>query len=67
MFHPNIYNDGKICLDSTQYFKLVLQNQWSPIYDVWAILTSIRSLLADPNPSSPANQDAAQIYSSNKI
>lgn len=34
---------------------LVLQNQWSPIYDVWAILTSIRSLLADPNPNSPAN------------
>lgn len=55
MFHPNIYNDGRICLDSTTINNLVLQNQWSPIYDVWAILTSIRSLLADPNPNSPAN------------
>jgi ubiquitin-protein ligase len=46
MFHPNIYNDGGICLD-------ILQNQWSPIYDVSAILTSIQSLLCDPNPNSP--------------
>jgi len=43
MFHPNIYNDGQICLD-------ILQNQWSPIYDISAILTSIQSLLCDPNP-----------------
>ena len=48
MFHPNIYADGSICLD-------ILQNQWSPIYDISAILTSIQSLLCDPNPNSPAN------------
>ncbi|KAI4994254.1 hypothetical protein ZWY2020_029302 [Hordeum vulgare] len=35
MFHPNIYADGSIFLD-------ILQNQWSPIYDVAAILTSIQ-------------------------
>ena len=52
MFHPNVYNDGSICLD-------ILQNQWSPIYDVGAILTSIQSLLCDPNPNSPANSEAA--------
>ena len=55
MFHPNIYADGKICLD-------ILQNQWSPIYDISAILTSIQSLLSDPNPASPANAEASQIY-----
>lgn len=59
LFHPNVYADGRICLD-------ILQNQWSPIYDVWAVLTSIRSLLGDPNPNSPANSEAAQIYNTNK-
>eukprot|EP01067_Filipodium_phascolosomae_P001777 Filipodium_phascolosomae@DN2137_c0_g1_i3.p1 len=55
MFHPNIYQDGQICLD-------ILQNQWSPIYNVSAVLTSIQSLLCDPNPNSPANQEAAKLY-----
>jgi len=56
MFHPNIYNDGQICLD-------ILQNQWSPIYDISAILTSIQSLLSDPNPASPANSEASRLFS----
>eukprot|EP00401_Gymnodinium_catenatum_P068738 CAMPEP_0117544230 /NCGR_PEP_ID=MMETSP0784-20121206/45465_1 /TAXON_ID=39447 /ORGANISM="" /LENGTH=169 /DNA_ID=CAMNT_0005341025 /DNA_START=88 /DNA_END=597 /DNA_ORIENTATION=+ len=59
MFHPNIYNNGEICLD-------ILQNQWSPIYDISAILTSIQSLLTDPNPSSPANSEAARLWSENR-
>ncbi|CAL5432930.1 unnamed protein product [Camellia sinensis] len=73
--------DGSICLD-------ILQNQWSPIYDIAAILTSIQSLLCDPNPNpspnagfpffsfqsmlcdpnanSPANSEAALLFSENK-
>jgi ubiquitin-conjugating enzyme E2 A len=62
MFHPNIYPHGGICLDSKSTLNLVLGNQWSPIYDVSAILTSIRSLLADPNPNSPANNEAAVLF-----
>ncbi|GMQ09162.1 hypothetical protein CsSME_00052639 [Camellia sinensis var. sinensis] len=76
-----VYADGSICLD-------ILQNQWSPIYDIAAILTSIQSLLCDPNPNpspnagfpffsfqsmlcdlnanSPANSEAAVLFSENK-
>eukprot|EP01134_Creolimax_fragrantissima_P003032 CFRG3032T1 len=59
MFHPNVYADGGICLD-------ILQNRWSPTYDVAAILTSIQSLLDEPNPNSPANATAAQLYCENR-
>lgn len=59
MFHPNIYADGSVCLD-------ILQNRWSPTYDVGAILTSIQSLLDEPNPNSPANSQAAQLFQENK-
>lgn len=68
MFHPNIYNDGRICLDSiiSKTINLVLQNQWSPVYDVWSVLTAIRSLLADPNPLSPANMIASNMFKDNR-
>ena len=55
IYHPNVYADGSICLD-------ILQNQWSPMYDISAILTSIQSLLTDPNPNSPANPEASRVY-----
>jgi len=58
MFHPNVYASGELCLD-------ILQNRWSPTYDVAAILTSIQSLLNDPNNASPANVEAAQLHRDN--
>lgn len=57
LFHPNVYADGKICLD-------ILQNQWSPIYDIAAILTSIQSLLSDPNTGTFSSRYHIRIYGS---
>ena len=59
MFHPNVYATGELCLD-------ILQNRWSPTYDVAAILTSIQSLLNDPNTSSPANVEASNLFKDNR-
>mmetsp|Transcript_14822 Transcript_14822/g.17903 ORF Transcript_14822/g.17903 Transcript_14822/m.17903 type:complete len:156 (+) Transcript_14822:297-764(+) len=55
VFHPNVYSDGLLCMD-------IIQDQWSPCHSVCTLLTSIRSLLCDPNPASPANPEAAQLY-----
>jgi ubiquitin-conjugating enzyme E2 A len=61
MFHPNIYRDGRICVD-------ILQSQeWTPSQNVRTILISIMSLLMDPNPLSPANRDAAELYNKDKV
>ena len=60
MFHPNIYADGRLCLD-------ILKTMWSPVYDVGTLLVSIRSLLGDPNPDSPANPEAAAMYRENPV
>lgn len=59
IFHPNVYQDGSICLD-------ILQNEWSPVFDVHGILISIQSLLTDPNNKSPANNEAATLYLENR-
>merc|ERR1712046_531002 len=55
MFHPNIYPDGTLCMD-------LIQDNWSPIYSACSILIAIRSLLTDPNCASPANPEAAHLF-----
>ena len=55
VFHPNIYRDGKICID-------ILQNNWAPSLNIQSILMSLISLFDDPNINSPANRDAAILY-----
>jgi ubiquitin-protein ligase len=61
MYHPNIYRDGKICVDILQ------SHEWTPAQNIRTILISIMSLLMDPNTASPANRDAAVLYNKNKI
>lgn len=42
-YHPNVHEaKGDICLD-------ILQDKWTPVYNVRSTLVSIQSLLGDPN------------------
>jgi ubiquitin-conjugating enzyme E2 A len=58
-FHPNVYANGKICID-------ILQHNWCSAYELSSVLTSIQALLVDPNPNSPANNEAARLFSENR-
>jgi ubiquitin-conjugating enzyme E2 C len=56
-YHPNVMLrvPGDICLD-------ILQNAWSAVMSTTSILVSIQSLLAEPNPASPLNVEAAELW-----
>ncbi|XP_015919030.1 ubiquitin-conjugating enzyme E2 C [Parasteatoda tepidariorum] len=54
-FHPNVDEQGNICLD-------ILKEKWTALYDVRTILLSLQSLLGEPNVDSPLNSQAAQMW-----
>ncbi|TWW61367.1 ubiquitin-conjugating enzyme E2 C [Takifugu rubripes] len=54
-FHPNVDDQGFICLD-------ILKDKWSALYDVRSLLLSIQSLLGEPNNESPLNAAAAKLW-----
>mmetsp|Transcript_57071 Transcript_57071/g.121269 ORF Transcript_57071/g.121269 Transcript_57071/m.121269 type:complete len:249 (-) Transcript_57071:27-773(-) len=63
IYHPNVgqgHTPGAICLD------ILRKEAWSPSLTIERTLISIASLLADPNPESPMDGEAANLYKKNR-
>ena len=58
IYHPNIDNVGRICLDILKDDKD--KGKWSPALQIRSVLLSIQALLSSPNPDDPLNNDAAE-------
>lgn len=72
MWHPNIHEDGKVCisiLHPAEHDRFNeqerLDEKWRPVLGVQEILISVISMLNDPNTDSPANVDASIEYRTN--
>lgn len=57
LFHPNVYPSGTVCLSI-----LNEEEGWRPAITVKEILLGIQSLLDEPNPESPAQADAFNLF-----
>lgn len=60
IYHPNIDNLGRICLD-------ILKDKWSPALQIRSVLLSIQALLSSPNPDDPLNNEAAEHWKTNEV
>ncbi|KAN0042677.1 hypothetical protein ACTA71_011487 [Dictyostelium dimigraforme] len=58
-FHLNCFGNGEICLS-------ILGSDWKPSISIKNILLGIQDLLDNPNPNSPANSEALQLWTNNK-
>lgn len=57
LFHPNVYPSGTVCLSI-----LNEEEAWRPAITIKQILLGIQDLLNEPNPESPAQADAYNLF-----
>jgi len=57
LFHPNVYPSGTVCLSI-----LNEEEGWKPAITIKEILLGVQALLDEPNPESPAQADAYNLF-----
>ncbi|KAG8528010.1 uncharacterized protein KY384_006926 [Bacidia gigantensis] len=57
LFHPNVYPSGTVCLSI-----LNEEEGWKPAITIKQILLGVQELLNEPNPESPAQADAYNLF-----
>uniref|UniRef100_A0A5K3F4B0 UBIQUITIN_CONJUGAT_2 domain-containing protein n=1 Tax=Mesocestoides corti TaxID=53468 RepID=A0A5K3F4B0_MESCO len=68
MWHPNISLSGNVCISilhepgEDRFGYELPEERWLPVHTVETIVVSVISMLAEPNPDSPANVDAAKMF-----
>ncbi|XP_021903281.1 uncharacterized protein LOC110818646 isoform X2 [Carica papaya] len=63
IYHPNIDNGGRICLD---ILNLPPKGAWQPSLNISTVLTSIGLLLSEPNPDDGLMCEASKEYKYNR-
>ncbi|CAA0810469.1 Probable ubiquitin-conjugating enzyme E2 37 [Striga hermonthica] len=63
IYHPNIDNGGRICLD---ILNLPPKGTWQPSLNISTVLTSIGFLLSEPNPDDGLMHEASREYKYNR-
>lgn len=61
LFHPNVYPSGTVCLSI-----LNEDEGWRPAITIKQMLLGIQDLLDNPNPNSPAQSEAYQMFVNNR-
>jgi len=61
LFHPNVYPSGTVCLSI-----LNEDEGWKPAITMKQILIGIQELLDEPNPESPAQAEAYNLFRKDK-
>ncbi|KAK8145847.1 E2 SUMO-conjugating protein ubc9 [Beauveria asiatica] len=62
LFHPNVYPSGTVCLSI-----LNEAEAWKATITVRQVLLGIQELLDDPNPESPAQSEAYNLFKRNRV
>ncbi|ETV78172.1 hypothetical protein H257_08368 [Aphanomyces astaci] len=62
IFHPNIDNAGRICLDT---LKMQPKGSWMPSVNLSTLLTTIRLLMTDPNPDDGLMPEITDLFKQN--